>query len=151
VVGFLFDESFQELLLLEKRRPSWQAGLLNGIGGKIEPGEDASLAMWRESMEEMGTSPAWWTHFVTLQYPEASIDFFWAAENVAFNAAVAKTDEPIVRIFARYLSPGMRLIPNLRFLIPMAIHSGQLETISPVKLFMTGNGDAVATPQQSAA
>jgi hypothetical protein len=33
VVGFLFSPSGAEVVLIRKARPSWQSGLLNGIGG----------------------------------------------------------------------------------------------------------------------
>jgi 8-oxo-dGTP pyrophosphatase MutT (NUDIX family) len=31
-----------EVLLIEKQKPAWQRGKLNGVGGKIEPGENPS-------------------------------------------------------------------------------------------------------------
>src|SRR5690349_13991679 len=37
-LGFLFDGTGR-VVLIRKRRPAWQAGLLNGVGGKVEPGE----------------------------------------------------------------------------------------------------------------
>jgi 8-oxo-dGTP diphosphatase len=37
--GFLFSLDRTRVLLIRKRRPAWQAGRLNGVGGKIEPGE----------------------------------------------------------------------------------------------------------------
>lgn len=40
VVGFLFDSEFRQVALIRKQKPQWQAGLLNGIGGKIEYGEN---------------------------------------------------------------------------------------------------------------
>lgn len=52
VVGFRFDD--RNVLLLRKNRPLWQAGRLNGIGGKIEPNELPALAMLREWKEEVG-------------------------------------------------------------------------------------------------
>jgi len=61
VLGFVFNRYRDKVLLIEKKRPAWQAGHWNGIGGKIEdvvprrygrtfetPGE----AMVRECLEE---------------------------------------------------------------------------------------------------
>ena len=42
-----------------KRRPAWQAGRWNGVGGKVEPGEDIHTAMHREAAEEIGVRPIW--------------------------------------------------------------------------------------------
>ena len=52
VVGFRFDG--RNVLLLRKNRPPWQAGRLNGVGGKVEPNEGCALAMIREYKEEVG-------------------------------------------------------------------------------------------------
>lgn len=54
VLGFTFSPTFSHVLLLWKNRPAWQAGKLNGIGGKIEEGETAEEAMAREFTEETG-------------------------------------------------------------------------------------------------
>ncbi len=52
VVGFAFSESLQSLLVVEKQRPPWMVGLLNGVGGHIESGELPAAAMRRECWEE---------------------------------------------------------------------------------------------------
>jgi 8-oxo-dGTP pyrophosphatase MutT (NUDIX family) len=53
VVGFIFNEAFDRILLVFKNRPAWQSGLLNGVGGKIEARDKTPLAaMEREFAEE---------------------------------------------------------------------------------------------------
>ncbi len=54
VLGFAFDYSPPGLnvLLIRKTKPDWQKGKLNGVGGKIEPGETPIKAMVREFREE---------------------------------------------------------------------------------------------------
>ena len=42
------------MALIQKKRPAWQAGKLNGIGGKVETTEDSTSAMVREFREETG-------------------------------------------------------------------------------------------------
>lgn len=71
VIGFFIDTAKDAVLLIERRKPDWQQGLVNGIGGKIEPGEDVQVAMAREFFEEAGveTSPYDWRHFVTVTHP----------------------------------------------------------------------------------
>lgn len=53
VLGFAFD-LMGRVAMIKKARPEWQAGLFNGIGGKIEPGETSKEAMSREFLEETG-------------------------------------------------------------------------------------------------
>lgn len=45
VVGFMLDQAREHVVLIEKNRPAWQAGKLNGVGGKVEPGEFPVNAM----------------------------------------------------------------------------------------------------------
>lgn len=46
-----------EVLLVLKNKPAWQAGKLNLIGGKLDPGETPIQAAVRELREETGLSP----------------------------------------------------------------------------------------------
>jgi 8-oxo-dGTP pyrophosphatase MutT (NUDIX family) len=50
VLGLLKND--HTWFFIRKNRPHWQAGKLNGIGGKVEPGENADQAMVRETLEE---------------------------------------------------------------------------------------------------
>ena len=54
VLGFAFDESLRHVVLLQKRKPAWAAGMWNGLGGKVEEGELGMNAMSREFNEECG-------------------------------------------------------------------------------------------------
>src|SRR5262249_17999964 len=61
VVGFLIRNN-NEVVLVMKTHPEWQKGKLNGVGGKIEAGESAEVAMRREFREEAGADvpePEW--------------------------------------------------------------------------------------------
>lgn len=53
-VGFIFDPHFEIVALMRKNRPAWQAGKLNGIGGKFEAVDknNPRLCMLREAKEE---------------------------------------------------------------------------------------------------
>ena len=53
VLGFAFTTDGR-VALIQKKRPAWQAGKLNGIGGKVEATEDSLSAMRREFREETG-------------------------------------------------------------------------------------------------
>jgi 8-oxo-dGTP diphosphatase len=53
VLGFIFNEENDNVLLMKKLKPEWQAGKFNGIGGKIEFNETPFQAMERETFEEV--------------------------------------------------------------------------------------------------
>lgn len=52
VVTFLFTTSMDKVWMVEKQKPEWQKGCLNGIGGKIEKDELPKEAAIRELKEE---------------------------------------------------------------------------------------------------
>lgn len=61
VLGFAFDKD-RRLALIRKKRPDWQAGRWNGIGGHVEQDESCREAMAREFVEETGIlieAPHW--------------------------------------------------------------------------------------------
>lgn len=68
------------VLLLRKNRPEWQAGRLNFMGGKLEPGETPIQAMEREAEEELGTNCSReireWKYMLSEDGPGYSVAFF---------------------------------------------------------------------------
>lgn len=62
VLGFCRDIQTNQLLLIEKTHPPFQAGKLNGIGGKLEKYETIHDAMVREFKEETGLLVSDWYH-----------------------------------------------------------------------------------------
>ncbi|CAN2532559.1 hypothetical+protein [Methylocapsa aurea] len=122
VVGFLFDGNCGRVTLIEKRRPAWMAGRLNGIGGKIEPGEAPLAAMYREGAEEIGVAPAW-KPIAALDYPDAMVSVFGARSGNAFAAAQSQIDEPIVKCLVADLAWAGRAVTDVYFLVPLARHS----------------------------
>ena len=53
-------------MLIKKKRPEWQAGHWNGIGGKIEDNELPEFAIIRECFEETGMDGAGCDHVITM-------------------------------------------------------------------------------------
>jgi 8-oxo-dGTP diphosphatase len=62
VLGFLFSRDLKYVILIRKTHPKSQAGMLNGIGGKIEFGESHRSAVHREFLEETGYDFDGWNY-----------------------------------------------------------------------------------------
>lgn len=81
VLGFLFGRS--SVLLIQKSKPPWQRGLLNGIGGKVEEADEAGEAsatvlnaMNREAEEEAGLVCLDWKAFCVMGGPGWEVTCF---------------------------------------------------------------------------
>lgn len=117
VAGFLFDVSLMNVALIRKEKPAWQRGLLNGIGGKIEPGETADVAMRREFYEEAGMDLETWRPFATLIGDSWTVHFYYAIGNP--NKTKTMTEEEVVVVNLGDID-NLPLMTNLAWLIPMA-------------------------------
>lgn len=128
VVGFMFSASKNYVVLIKKNRPAWQKGFLNGVGGKIEPGESPESAMVREFYEETGvnTVKTDWNEFAVMEGDHAKIHVFKAISNDACAMADTKTDE-IVDVFNVWDVPNLKIVPNLKWLVPMAAYDKVLK------------------------
>lgn len=136
VAGFLMDEEARMVMLVRKRRPEWQAGMLNGIGGKIEDGETPSQAMRREFEEEAGVEVDTWEHFLTLQWEEGLVHFFRAFEPPYMLASCKTlTDEKIERHRIDEFALHPPVVPNLLWLVPLAAH--RHDTYEPIHVVET--------------
>lgn len=133
-VGFMFSEDKRKVLLIQKNRPQWQAGKLNGIGGKVEPQDDNNIfeAQCREFKEETGieTIPKDWEMFATIHGVETEdktgtevgspyiIYCFRAFSNKIIDAKTMETEIPV--IVKIDLLSYHRTLPNVQWLVPMA-------------------------------
>ena len=156
VAGFLFNADCSQVLLIEKQKPEWQKGRYNAIGGKIEtywvaddytPFETPLVAMRREFKEETGVEWDRWEKFCVLSgsfaYSEHDKDswivhFFYGLEQRlnlggCYNVAIVAPGEE--RIFVDSPLPHYdRRLPNLRWLIPMALGAVSGENRAKVHL-----------------
>ena len=126
----MFSPDRSRVLLIRKRRPPWQAGKLNGVGGKIEPGETPPQAMGREFREEAGLDVATWQHVLTLTGPDWQGHFYRAFGDL--DAAHAVTDEQLERHPVR--PPPPDVIPNLSWIIPLMLDDDPVHGVYAVRV-----------------
>jgi 8-oxo-dGTP diphosphatase len=119
VVGFLFNEKQDRVLLIKKERPSWQKDLWNGVGGKIEEYETRDHAMIREFKEETGLLIDYWRLYAAIRGVSYTI-YFYSAVSLEFDAAKTTTDEMILDFAVKEI-PKLKTVPNLIWLVPMAL------------------------------
>jgi 8-oxo-dGTP diphosphatase len=119
VAGFLFSPDKKSVVLVRKKRPDWQAGRLNGVGGSVEDGETPVAAMRREFMEEAGLDVPDWHAFgtVTGRKGLTVVHFFWAVGEV--NDAKTMTDEDIAARDVD-LIPPQEMVRAVAWMLPLA-------------------------------
>jgi 8-oxo-dGTP pyrophosphatase MutT (NUDIX family) len=153
VLGFMFNESETDVLLIQKNKPAWQINKFNGIGGKCEyhqsieesgdyskrksgSWEPSLSAIIREFEEETGIKQTQWEPVITMAGGDWIVDVFTCKGDVVFDAKTMEDEEV-------YLLPISELdkydlIPNLSWLIPMCLDKRIDYTVS--------NKTASATP-----
>jgi len=121
VCGFYFSDDRQQIVLIKKRRPEWQAGHFNGVGGKVEEGEFALDAMRREFEEETGLRVEDWEPFcIHLDETHRFEVTYFRAFGAGVGSVKTMTDEvvdhfPVGAVFT------LPVIHNLTWLVPMAL------------------------------
>jgi 8-oxo-dGTP diphosphatase len=126
VAGFYFKGG--KVLLIQKKKPPWQYGRFNGVGGKVEDSDVSPReAMTREFREETGLPilPERWTCFARLSgivkgsNPEEFFEVWWYRTSYLQGDKEPKsiTSEPVSFHSLSFLP---EVIPNLRWLLPMS-------------------------------
>ena len=138
VAGLLFNAK-GELALVAKTHPAWQAGKLNGVGGKINEDESAALAMQREFKEEAGVDVEGWKEFALLKVQDGQVHFFVAHGNYELQSM---TDEQ-VDWFDISNPTKLPLIQNLKWLIPLALDKNNHYTT--IDYFQADSVDTIAS------
>jgi len=124
VVGFCFNKNKDMVVLIEKLKPTWQQGLLNGVGGKIEDNENAQEAMAREFKEETGayTFQYNWRLFATMVGKDWEVDCFCMVDEDAFIKAESKTAETVFKVKVSDIQKkSPQMISNIPWLVAMAL------------------------------
>jgi 8-oxo-dGTP diphosphatase len=136
VCGFLFDGG--SVFLINKNKPEWQSGKLNGIGGKTEPGETPYCAMVREFKEETGADIFHWRKFCTVLFEEGIVHFFTAVLDTDQHPRPrTTTDEKVAKFITSRIHYNKRVIPNLKWLIPMAKEFSENFSGKPLTIIQT--------------
>lgn len=118
VLGFAFDATGDNVVLIKKRKPDFQRDRFNGVGGKIEPGESPLEAMEREFREEaFELSHQHWRLFGTLEGDWGKIYLFsiFAGE---LAGQIGSRSEPVFNFPVNALPPT--ILPNVAWMIAMA-------------------------------
>lgn len=125
VVGFAFDPARRSVILIRKSRPERQRGLLNGVGGKVEPGEHPASAMRREFEEETGvaTLADEWAEVAAMEGrpgdPKVHV-FTCALDQGRFDGASSVTDEEVVtRTVSDLGLPRTETVGHVPWLVPL--------------------------------
>lgn len=119
VVGFAFDESKENVLLMRKNRPDWQKGYLNGLGGHIEINEYPLHAMRREAYEEAGIDVSWKYRAFIYKPNIFNLYVFYAYSDEIFN--FQQKEDEILNIYNTLKIYKEKMIHNLYFMIPYGI------------------------------
>lgn len=118
--------AFVRVFLVRKTHPEWQAGLMNAVGGEIEPGETPLEAAVREFREETGwgVSPAHMDQFCSEHGPGYEVHFFrhWLPEGVeTADVDWSSNDKGEELEWCNAANPIYPVIGNLHWLLPMAM------------------------------
>ena len=128
VCGFLFSPDFKHVVLIRKNRPEFQIGKCNGVGGKIEENETPSQAMKREFFEEAGLMVDDWKELAIISGNDWEVYFHYAISD-KYLSVETKTDE-IIEIHYVFNIPNIEVIPNLKWLIPMALDPNHIHCVA---------------------
>jgi 8-oxo-dGTP diphosphatase len=120
VIGFAFNRD--RVALIRKAKPVWQAGRLNGIGGKIEPGETQCVAMAREFREETGVDSSateWGLKFIMQGGGWEAHVYAMEMDDERFESLRTTTIEAVEKHYIANLS-FENCISNLYWMVPLA-------------------------------
>lgn len=125
VLGFAFQGGpgmDTDVTLIWKKRPEWQAGKLNGVGGLLQSNETPVQAMVWEFREETGvvTQVTNWDYVCTMSTPEWEVIVY---RGFFEHNPVTQTDEYVTIADTRHLPE--QCIANIPWLVGMCLDRGK--------------------------
>lgn len=124
VLGFAFDD-LGRVALIQKKRPDWQAGKFNGVGGHIENRETAYEAMVREFREETGVEVRDWVQVGTMIGKDWHVSVFTCTSPKVRDVRTVTDEE--VRLHLPHSLPYLKCIMN----VPLLVYLCQLKPEAP--------------------
>ena len=120
-LGFIFTQDLKNVLLIHKVSPAWQAGKVNGIGGKVEKGETDIDCIVREVYEEtaLKIEKKEWIKIGKIKEADGQVVVFTSVYKGDKNDAVCN-DKEIVEWYSVDDLP-LNVISNLQWLIPLSL------------------------------
>jgi 8-oxo-dGTP diphosphatase len=123
VLGLIFDNTKQNILLVRKNRPDWMKGYYNGVGGKIKLDETPIQAMCREGIEETAFSHSW-VHTITFVCPGGTVYVFTAISGMSNDIYFTQVEDEKLEVFNLKNLPD-KLMHNLKWIIPLSLSNVQ--------------------------
>lgn len=134
-VGFLFSQDKEKVVLIEKRHPDWQKGKLNGVGGHVQLSdgnmrlESTVVAMSREMKEETGLviPHELWQPFAIMEGEDWKVTVYKAIlpNDIPGQLQQLTDEDPKWCEVDDIVNGRLVTIPNLRWLIPMALDESE--------------------------
>ena len=120
-LGFIFTQDLKNVLLIHKVSPAWQAGKVNGIGGKVEKGETDIDCIVREVYEEtaLKIEKKEWIKIGKIKEADGQVVVFTSVYKGDKNDAVSN-DKEVITWYSIDNIPTT-VISNLRWLIPLSL------------------------------
>lgn len=120
----IFVQDNNHILMIEKQKPNWMKGKLNLLGGKIELNESSKNAAIRELKEESGLVPidencVEWMGDIIGDFGEVNC---WKIQTTTNLLNPRKEEvEQVFWVDWDTLKDDIRLIPNLKIIIPLIV------------------------------
>ena len=133
-LGFCYGPDYDEVVLIRKKRPAAFRGLLNGLGGRVEPREDPHKAMRREFKEECGLDIKKWREFARMLGSNREIFIFEACSKDIYGVQTMTDERVLIYSIQEILTTLNRSLPFVPALILagrdstkyIVIHSSQI-------------------------
>lgn len=118
----IYDAYTKDIIMVEKKKPEWQKGLYNLVGGKIEDGETPREAAYRETEEETGITNTILHNCGSIKYEGGEIHCFYGG---VLGEKIRPQEGEVERVFWTpfyAVNNDPKLIGNLRVMIPLMLN-----------------------------